>query len=151
MREIGFQPGVSTMRKIHIYLLLLLSLAVFGVSPQAAGVPEPRATVSPMMQEVQTALAQEATAIQALQNNLANAHTEQDALRILREISQRKQDTEIAVLGIQVRYARRAGHEEAAVRMEQAIARILDPEPVEPSPEARREAEALRAAEQHRD
>ena len=139
------------MRKIFIYLIFLLFLPIFGVSPQATSGPEPQHTVSPMMQEIQTALAQEATALLVLQEDLTNAPTEQDALAILRMISQRKQDTEIATLRIQERYARQAGNEDAAVRIERAIQRILDPEPVEPSPEALQEMEARRTAGQNRD
>jgi len=139
------------MRKIHIYLLFLVFLSVFGVPPQIAGDPEPLPVVSPLMQEIQTALAQEATALLELQEDLTNAPTEQDALAILRTISQRKQDTEIAILRIQVRNAHETGNEGAAVRIEQAIQRILDPEPVEPSPEALQEMEARRTAGRNRD
>lgn len=98
------------------------------------------------MQEIRNVLADEQTDLQVLQAELANASSETDALAILRRIAQRKQETEIAVLRIQERRARELGDEETALRIDRAIRRILNPEPVAPSPEALREIEARRAA-----
>ena len=136
------------MLKLKIGLAIIVMLAICGMLPSAVGRPGAPPTVSPQMQEIQTVLAQERIAILALQEALEAAPSERDALEILRAIGQRKQDTEIAVLRIQEQHARQAGDEAAATRIEQAIHKILNPEPLTISPEARLEMEARRAGGQ---
>jgi len=132
------------MRKLKFGLSFLVLLAICGAVPPVTDRSGPLPTATAFMQEIRNVLAQEQAALAALQEDLKSAPTEQDALRVLRAIDQRKQDTEIAVLRIQERHARLSGDEDAATRVEQAIRRILNPEPMAISPEARQESEARR-------
>ncbi len=101
--------------------------------------------LSPMMQEIQAALKQGDAAVHTLQQDLKSVPDEHQALELLRAIALKKQETEISVLRIQERYARRDGNLEAATRIEQAIAKILNPDPVTPNAEAQKEREARRS------
>lgn len=132
------------MRKLKFGLSFLVLLAICGALPPVADRSGPPPMAAAFMQEIQNVLALEQTDLAALQEDLKNAPNEQDALQVLRAIAQRKQDTEIAVLRVQERHARLSGDEEAATRIEQSIRRILNPEPMVLSPEARQESEARR-------
>jgi hypothetical protein len=138
------------MRRTLIYLSIFLIFTVLGVPPRTIGEPGAGPTESPFMHAIRTVLADEDAALRILEAERANAPDEKEALTILRRIAQRKQESEIAILRIQERRARELGNEEAALRIDEAIRRILDPQPIAPSPEALLEIEARRAtAESH--
>lgn len=139
------------MRRTLIYLSIVLIFTVLGVPPRTVGEPGAGSTGSPFMQAIRTALANEEASLRTLEAELANAPDEKEALTILRRIAQRKQEAEIAILRIQERRARELGDEEAALRIDLAIRRILDPQPIAPSPEALQEIEARRAASGNRE
>ncbi len=85
--------------------------------------------LSPMMVEIQGALAEQQRQVAALDARFAETSDETAALAIQREIEQIKQDTELAILAIQARHARAAGDEDLAQRIDAAIAAIQNPPP----------------------
>jgi hypothetical protein len=133
------------MRRFQICLLTTLCIAIIASFVAAVDHVDPGAALSPRMLEIQHVLDGEAVDLAALQRELQAAPDEKEALRILRAIAQRKQDAEVAVLRIQKRYALQEGDTETVALIDEAIARILDPQPAPPSEEALREKEALRA------
>jgi len=133
------------MQRFQIFLFS--TLIICGIAPgiMAAEQPGPESDLSPRMLEIHQVLDSEAADLAALQRDLQAASDEKAALRILRAIKQRKQDAEISILRIQKRYALQEGNAEAAALIDEAITRILDPQPAPPSEEALREKEARRA------
>jgi hypothetical protein len=85
--------------------------------------------LSPMMLEIQGALAEQQRQVAALDARFVEATDEAAALAIQRQIEQVKQDTELAILAIQARHARAAGDENLAQSIEAAIAAIQNPPP----------------------
>ncbi len=137
------------MRKYLTIAFVLSSILLVGVSrsadPGPAGEPGPerppvtlisRQPPSPMMQEIEDVLASDKAAILALNEELEAAPDEQAALRILQAISQRKQETEIAILRIQEHHLRENGDTASADRINGEIERILNPPRRTPDPEA---------------
>lgn len=92
------------------------------------GVPAER-PLSPMMLEIQGALAEQQRQVAALDARFAETTDETAVLAIQREIEQIKQDTELAILAIQARHARAAGDEDLAQSIDAAIAAIQNPPP----------------------
>ena len=138
-------------RTYLVFLIILFILTSFGIARLTAGDPGPTSSGSSFMDEIRTIRDQEAADLRKLRTELENAPDETVALAILRRITERKQNTEIAVLRVQGRRAREQGDLEAARQIDLAIQRILDPQPATPSPEALREIEARRAAERGRE
>lgn len=112
--------------------------------------PTPPA-LSPMMQEIEAALAADKEALATLNDQLSTAADEQAALVILRQIQQQKQDTELAVLRIQRRHAAEQGDTEAAARIDLAIDRILNPPHIQPDPDATARSRDRRAGGEDHD
>ena len=144
--------GGSFMRKfsIAVSILALISLAMVPLVTAQAPLPaQPQPItekpVSPMMQEIKAAMAANEVAVKALQESLQTTADEAEALQILRAVDQQKQDTEIAILRIQERYARQNGDQETADQINLAVEKILNPDPVTPTAEAMAEREARRA------
>ena len=126
------------MRKYKEGLVVLFLVALFAAPILImADTPRVRPQLSPLMQEVEAVLAAENAALLVLEQDLKAAPSEREALGILRAIGQRKQDSEIAILRIQERYAREAGNEEAAAILTETIEKILNPTPIAPKPEKR--------------
>ncbi len=140
------------MRKLTIVLSVLtlvsLVLVTLAMAQKPASIqpqPTPEKPLSPMMQEIKAVMVASDGAVNALQEQLKSAPDETQALQILRAVSQQKQDTEIAILRIQERYARKAGDKETAEQINLAVQNILNPDPVTPTVEAMAEREARRA------
>lgn len=140
------------MRKfsIAVSILALISLAMVPLVTAQAPLPtQPQPItekpLSPMMQEIKAAMAANEVAVKALQVSLQTTADEAESLQILRAVDQQKQDTEIAILRIQERYARQNGDQETADQINLAIEKILNPDPVTPTAEAMAEREARRA------
>ncbi len=102
-----------------------------------------------MMDEIRALLAESAATLSTLQAQMKAAPDEQAALAMLRQVSQHKQDTEIAILRIQQRHALEKGDTEAADLIEEAIGHILTPQPVSATPEARAERARRRGGADH--
>lgn len=101
----------------------------------------PRA-LSPKMVEIQAVLKADRERVAELQQQLEAATDETEALRLLRAIHQHKQNTEVAILQIQERFAREAGDTETADKIKLAVDDILRP----PVPAVSAEAKAASAA-----
>jgi hypothetical protein len=94
--------------------------------------PEPvpaERPLSPLMVEIQAALAAQQVQVAALDARFAETNDETTALAIQQEIEQVKQDTELAILAIQARHARARGDLELAQSIDAAIATIQNPPP----------------------
>jgi len=91
---------------------------------------------SPMMLEIKSTLDANRTAVAELAARAAATPAHDANLAIQREIAVLKQQAELDVLAIQVRYARADGNEELADQIEAAIAAIISP----PAPTAPTEA-----------
>jgi hypothetical protein len=104
---------------------------------------------NPMIEEIRALLAESAATVLEIQNQMKAAPDEQTALAMLRQVRQHKQDTEVAVLRIQQRYAREKGDTEAAQLIEEAIGQLLIPAPVSATPEARAERARRRGGVDH--
>jgi TolA-binding protein len=102
----------------------------------------PSRALSPKMTAIQAVLKADRERVAELQQQLNAATDETEALRLLRAIHDHKQDTEIAILQIQERFAREAGDTETADKIKLAVDEILRP----PVPAARAEAKAESAA-----
>ncbi len=85
--------------------------------------------LSPMLVEIQSALAEQQRQVAALDARFAETTDATAALAIQREIEQIKQDTELAILAIQARHARAAGDENLAQSIDAAIATLQNPPP----------------------
>lgn len=99
----------------------------------AAPAPETRA-LSPMMVEIEAALAASDAAVASLAERAAQAVDESARQAIMVQVAEQKQAAELTILGIQADYARRAGDEAHAARIEADIALIKNPPaPVPPT------------------
>ena len=110
---------------------------------------KPATTASPLMEEINAAIATGEELLAALNLQLKSASSETEALRLLEAIHLQKQDTEINILRIQERYARLAGDTEAADKLNLAVDDILNPPVRIPDPQARAESEARRSGGSH--
>ena len=140
------QKPSTVLMVVLLASLLIITQLVMAAPPEP--IPQPQASptpLSPMMQEIKAAMTASEAAVIALQEELKSAPDEIQALQILRAVSQQKQDTEIAILRIQERYARQAGDQDTADKINLAVQKILNPDPVTPTPEAMAEREARRA------
>jgi hypothetical protein len=102
------------------------------------GAPARPVPSSPMMIEIQARLEETNAAVADLAGQIAHAASEEIARDLQLRIEQLKRDSELAVLDIQLRYAREAGQEELAAQIEETIDRIVNPPapaaPAEPRP-----------------
>jgi hypothetical protein len=80
--------------------------------------------LTPEMVEITAALAAEREQVNDLTYRLPTAADDATALALEQQIETAKQGAEIAILGIQARYARAAGREEQAQAIEAAIAQM---------------------------
>jgi hypothetical protein len=104
---------------------------------QVTGVPVGTAPSSPMMIEIQALLEETNAAVADLAGQVANAASEEIARDLQLRIEQLKRDSELAILDIQLRYAREAGQVELAAQIEETIARIVNPPAPTAPPEPR--------------
>jgi DnaJ-domain-containing protein 1 len=136
------------MSKPFVCLVVLVTCVASAVIAAEPAETPPR-EISPIMEEIQLVLAQCQDRIATLEFDLERAPDQAAALQILREIQQQKQDAEVGVLRVQKRYALADGNLAAADEIDAVIERILAPEPVEASAEARAEREARRQEADH--
>jgi hypothetical protein len=121
----------------HGLPVLLLSLSFLVAQPRAASAAEETvapalrparvAQPSPMMVEIRAVLDQERTSLKSLNERFRAAKDDATAQALQREIAQVKQDSEIAILRVQAKHARLAGHDAVAAYLEGAIRTILSP------------------------
>jgi hypothetical protein len=122
------------------------------LEPAPAAEASAAPALSPEMVEINAALAAERQQVSDLTARLRATTDNAAALRLEREIETTKQSTELAVLGIQARYARAAGREQQAQAIEASIAQMTalmngtpDPATVPPAvPQAPRSADGAR-------
>jgi hypothetical protein len=103
-----------------------------GVVPEggAPAVEKSAAPVlSPLMLEIQAALAAEQARVADLEARFAAAADEASALAIQKEIEQIKVETELSILRLQAEHARQEGRVEQAAQIEAAIAEMMNPRP----------------------
>jgi hypothetical protein len=136
-------------RKLTILLAFLL-LATTAFTLQAREKDEGAAKaaaerpLSPMMAEIHALIAAQEISLTDLREQLATAADEQQAMALRRQISLLKQLTQLEILRVQVRFARQAGREDTAQRLEAAIAQITDPPPAPPPSSGKRAARERR-------
>lgn len=87
--------------------------------------PEP---LSPRMQEIRLALDRQKDQLADLHVRFAAAGDDATALAVQQEIERVKQETQLEVFRIQLRYAQQSGHDAALPEIEAAIAACLDPD-----------------------
>lgn len=108
-----------------------------GVAPvlDAAAIPTPPTRqLSPMMVEIEAALAAGDAAVATLAERAAQAADETSRQAIMVQIAAQKQATELNILGIQAAHARRAGNDALAAQIEAEMVMITNPPaPVPPS------------------
>jgi hypothetical protein len=100
--------------------------------------PDPRA---PMLAEIHTAMTEEKATLAELRAELIAAPTDAAAAAVIARIGTVKQDVQLEILRIQLRYARERGRERQAQQIERAIAKIFSPPtpaPIHRSPPATR-------------
>jgi hypothetical protein len=105
------------------------------IVPTAAVVPTPPArALSPMMVEIEAALAAGDAAVAALAERAAQAADETSQQAIMAQIAGLKQATELTILGIQADHARRAGNDALAAQINADMNLITNPPaPVPPT------------------
>jgi len=81
------------------------------------------------MTEIQELLDTEQEELAILQERFKVATSEREAAEAMRRISELKKGTEVGILGIQLKYARLAGHMEAVAKIELAIEKLTSPRP----------------------
>ena len=121
----------------HGLPVLVLAFLVCAVAPAPAGAaddavaPAPAvkrvAQPSPMMVEIRAVLDSERASLKSLNERFRAAKDDATAQALQREIAQVKQDSEIAILRVQAKHARLAGHDAVAAYLEGAIRTILSP------------------------
>ena len=94
------------------------------LEPVPAAEAVPARALTPELVEINAALAAERTLVDDLTARLKATAEEAAALALVQEIETAKQATELAILGIQARYARAAGREAQAQEIETAISRM---------------------------
>lgn len=97
---------------------------------------------SPMMQQIEAVMAEQARQLADLRNELAGAVTSEQAIELQRRAEQVKRRSELEVLQVQARFARERGDEKLAGSIEAAIAWIQDPPPP-PAPRHERPVPAI--------
>jgi hypothetical protein len=111
-----------------------------SVPPPVLGGPEfgPRPTrePSPMMVEIKQLIADQNLAVEALGTEMSRTEDPDRKMEILQSIHEIKTGTEVAILRVQLRYARQEGRLETARKIEEAIEYLTSPRPV-PIPEPR--------------
>lgn len=119
----------------HGLAILLLTLLA-GAAPAVRAEGEAPATttatprvarVNPMMTEIRAVLDGERTTLARLNQRFRAAADGADAEAIQKEIAQVKLDSEIAVLRVQVKYARAGGRDAVAAFLEGAIRAMQSP------------------------
>lgn len=95
--------------------------------PEKAPRPVDRAALTPMQREIFDAVETERKQIEELNHRFTRATLPDEKFLIQKEIESVKKHGMIRVFEIQVSYARAAGHEEAAIRLEAAIDGIRNP------------------------
>lgn len=95
--------------------------------PAAARTPV-AAAHGEFLQELEDILAREREQLEALDAEFEATTEDEAALAVQRRIAELKQATELALLGAQVRYARRLGNFDLAERIEADIAVLQDPQ-----------------------
>jgi len=94
----------------------------------------PERALSPMMVEIEAALAAGDAAVAALTERAAQAADETSRMAVMVQIAAQKQATELTILGIQADHARRAGNEALAVQINAEMNLITNPPaPVPPT------------------
>lgn len=133
------------MRPHRIGLAILLLVVVIGATPSVRAADEaPVATTpsvrvvrqNPMMAEIRAVLDGERATLARLNQRFRAAVDGTDAEAIQKEIAQVKLDSEMAVLRVQVKYARAGGREAVAAFLEGAIRAMQSP-PVQLPAESR--------------
>jgi hypothetical protein len=97
---------------------------------------------SPMMQQIDAVMAEQARDLQELKTTLATVRTSAQAIQLQRQAEEIKRQSELEILQIQARFARDRGDEELAASIEAAIDWIQDPPPP-PAPQHERPAPAI--------
>jgi hypothetical protein len=103
----------------------------------------PRESLSPRLLEIRDLLEGRDKQLEALSARFRDAADDAEAMRIQREIHDLKSGTEVELLKIQLRYARREENHEAVVRLEETLARV-EAGPVILAPEPRSRPDANR-------
>ena len=100
----------------------------------SASTLRPAQTLSPMMLEIESLLAAERAAVEVLAARLEKTHDGQALIALQREVEALKQETQLGILEVQLRYARAAGRDEVVAELERALAaRKQPPVPVHAS------------------
>lgn len=94
------------------------------LEPGPAAEAVPVRALTPEMVEINAVLAAERTLVDDLTARLKATTDEAAALVLVQEVETAKQGAELAILGIQARYARAAGREAQAQEIENAISRM---------------------------
>lgn len=97
--------------------------------------------LKPMTVEINAVLEQSRLQVATLQDRFDNEPNAEAAVVIVRQIEQIKTNTELDILRVQVRYARTAGNEELAQKIEASLTQMTTPaprrEPIDrPAPDA---------------
>jgi len=91
--------------------------------------------LTPRMQEITDLIEAERETLRQLNAQLDAAIDQNTHLQIIKQIEQLKQDTELGILEIQLKYARLEGNIDAVAELEAAILQLTSPpEPGEPQP-----------------
>lgn len=122
---------------VLVHLVLTTAMAI--AAEPAANAERP--PLSPMMQEIRQTLDAARIRVEELDAALENVTDEAAALAMLEQVRQIKQDAEIDILRIQLRYATEAGDTKTVAEIETAIDRALAPESAQPTPQAGAERE----------
>lgn len=99
-------------------------------APGPAPAPAVKPPRSAMMVEIEALFEAARIRVEELRAQAAAAPDAMAFLELQRQIERLHRDTELAILQVQADHARRAGHEEAARRIEAAIALAQEPPPV---------------------
>lgn len=119
--------SVTTMMTIAMILAASAPLRAESPAPQAPPAPAAPASLdaasvlSPMMVDINTALADGNARLKALAERADAATGDEESFALQREIEQAKRNIQSKVLGIQAAYARQDGRIEQAERIEAAI------------------------------
>lgn len=116
-------------------LITFCSISVSGAGPENAEVVQPsvqeletspQPSGPPVVQEMRTRLEMERAQLELLNERFRAASTEQEALMVVREIRRLKYQTEMDLVGIQLRYARNSGDLAAIAELEAALRDLKD-------------------------
>ncbi len=119
-------------------IMLLAQAAAAADQAQSAATPdnpsrsllsltaEQALQLKPMEREIRDVLLRERNDLAALTSLLKGQPDNLEALRIQKDVSTRKQQTEIAILEVQARYAVQAGRQEQATAIGKAVALLKE-------------------------